>query len=280
MKCIKCGNDVPESSALCPFCGNQTVGNNDSSKTERTISQIREKLSSAFKDTLFLTLCIMVSASAVFSLAFGGIPILLILFAIFLWLIFAKARRNTVDTNSMRNVSGTVFASYIINWVLIGSLVVASIIGILALTSADNVINIKAILRDVLSEADIPFDGMDIISKMTASSVQIFTTIVIVAIIIGCIVATLINIFAVRNIHKFARSLYKSAESGKLVFEKADTATTWFLVLGILNGMSAIAGIGNLEAFLANGCISASYIIAYALLKKYFDPKQVYYIEQ
>ncbi len=275
MKCVNCGNEIPENSVFCPFCGKATVTNEELAVS---INPVQEKLLNIFKDKLFLVLCILVSASIVLSFAAEGFPLLLILYTIFLWIIYNKAQKNTIDIKNMRNVSGTIFASYVITWVVIGLLAFVSIIGLAALLIAGNVIDINALLNEILSEVNASVYGIDILTGLTGSAIMIALTVVLVIFLIVCIIAAVINIFAMRNIHKFAKSLYKSAQSGVFALQKVNTTINWLLVFGIFSGISAITSIGDLEYLASNGCIAATYIIAYILIKKHFKQEPTYNI--
>lgn len=273
MKCINCGNEIADNSAFCAFCGSPT---SPVEETETPVSAVHQKLLDIFKDKLFLILCILVSASTVISIASSNVPLLLILFTIFLWLIYAKAAKNTVDIKNMRNVSGTIFASYVISWVAIGLLGFISVIGAVFAFAIGNTVELQSIITEILSEIDYSIDGVDALLGLTAGSVMIITAVVLVIVFIGCIIGAVINIFGMRSIHKFAKSLYKSAEIDNFCIEKLAAAKTWILVFGILICVSSIFSIGSLKLFLSNGCLGAAYILAYVLIREhFFKPQQI-----
>lgn len=297
MNCIKCGKEIPDNSAFCPFCSNPVAKSVDDFKTETAenptvenadaegqtviVNPVREKILPFFKDSLFLAMCILVSVSTVFSVFSKNISVLHILFTIFLWLIFSKAKQNAIDIKNMRNVSGTVFAYYVIIWVAIGITALGSVLSIIGLVAAGNAVGFSRLLNQILSKSSGVIGGSDILSNLISGSMIAAIAIAfIIIILVCCIAASLINIFAMRNIHKFARSLYVSAANGVFAFEEVKATTIWLLILGIFRGINSLTTINDLTAFVANGSISAAYIVAYVLLKKYFKPKTSQNIEQ
>lgn len=273
MKCINCGNEIADNSAFCAFCGSPT---SPVEETQTTVSAVHQKLLDIFKDKLFLVLCILVSASTVISIASSNVPLLLILFTIFLWLIYAKAAKNTVDIKNMRNVSGTIFATYVIGWVTIGLLGLVSVMGAVVALAIGNTAELQGIITKVLSEIDYSFNEFDTILELATGSIMIITAVVLIIVFIACIIAAVINIFGMRSIHKFAKSLYKSAEIDNFCIEKLAAAKSWILVFGILSCVSCLFSIGSFKLFLSNGCLGAAYILAYVLIREhFFKPQQI-----
>lgn len=274
MKCNNCGNEIVENSAFCTFCGSPV---SPVEPTEAPTSAVRQKILNIFKDKLFLVLCILVSIATVFSIANSKVPLLLILFTIFLWLIYAKSTKNTVDIKNMRCVSGTVFAAYVINWVLIGLLGFVSVVGIVFSLVIGNTAELESIMQEILSEIDYSVNGLEILSGITAASFMIVIAVAFITVLIICVIAIIVNIFGMRSIHKFAKSLYISAQIDNFCIEKLNAAKSWLLVFGIFTCISALPCIDNFRAFITNGCLGAAYIIAYALIKKhFFAPQQNY----
>ena len=265
MKCLKCGNELPENSIFCPMCGNRI----DEVVTQTAANPMQEKLLAFFQDKLFLVLCILVSGAAVFSLFKEGLPLFHILFSVFLWLVFAKARNRMVDTNQMRNISGTVFASYVINWVVIGSLALSVLIFVPSALTAQNAYDLNGIWSSLLEEINIPQEIAALVN-ITADSIGLLLMVVFAVLLVICAVAAIINVLALRNIHKFAKSLYQSAQSGVPALQKVNTAKTWLLVLGVFSGIFALVSGSDFLSFTANGSICLAYILAYVLMKKYF----------
>lgn len=273
MKCNNCGNEILENSAFCTFCGSPLTS---FEATDTPVSAVKEKILNIFKDKLFLALCILVSISTVFSIANSNIPLLLILFTIFLWLIYAKAAKNTVDIKNMRCVSGTIFASYVITWVLIGLLGLASVVGIVFSLVIGNTAELESIMQEILSEIDYSVNGLEILSGITAASFMIVVAVAFITVLIVCVIAAIVNIFGMRSLHKFSKSLYISAQIDNFCIEKLNAAKSWLLVFGIGTCISALPCLDDFLAFVTSGCLGAAHILAYILIKKhFFQPQQL-----
>ncbi|MGN1319717.1 MAG: zinc-ribbon domain-containing protein [Acutalibacteraceae bacterium] len=273
MKCNNCGNEIVENSAFCTFCGSPV---SPTEPTEAPTSAVKQKILNIFKDKLFLVLCILVSVATVFSIASKNIPLLLILFTIFLWLIYAKATKNEVDIKNMRCVSGTVFAAYVLNWVLIGFLGFATVIGAIITLAIGSTAEFESIMQEVLSEYAFSVNGFDSLLGLTTASIMIIAVVAFIMLFVICVIAAIVNIFGMRSIHKFAKSLYISAEIDNFCIEKLNAAKSWLLVLGIFNCISALPCIDDFKAFITSGCLGAAYILAYILIKKhFFQPQQL-----
>ena len=264
MKCNNCGFENADTNAFCINCGNSLKEQQPvASEPTPTISvnPVAEKVIWVLKDNLFLAICILTSVLTGTSLLSGSLNVIGVLFTIFLWLIFAKTKKNLVDVANMRRVSGTIFANYVIGWVLFGLMAFLTVI-IIAISGAGSIY-----LDEIISELDLGsfynmFDAM-------SAGIIIFALIIIMVVALAAI---LVTIFAYGTIHKFARSLYVSVLTGAFNLEKVDAAKNWLLALGIIEGISALLSIYNIWAFLTTGCSAAIYFIAYALIKKHFKP--------
>lgn len=272
MKCNNCGNEILENSAFCTFCGSPLTS---VEATDTPVSAVKEKILNIFKDKLFLVLCILVSVSTVFSIANSNIPLLLILFTIFLWLIYAKAAKNTVDIKNMRCVSGTVFAVYVINWVLIGLLGFATVIGAIITLAIGSTAEFENTINQILSEYDFSVNGFDSLLALTTGSIMIIAVVAFIIFLVICVIAAIVNIFGMRSLHKFAKSLYISAQIDNFRIEKLNAAKSWLLVFGIGTCISALPCLDDFLAFVTSGCLGVAYILAYILIKKhFFQPQQ------
>ena len=202
-------------------------------------------------------------------------PLLLILFTIFLWLIYAKAAKNTVDIKNMRCVSGTIFASYVITWVLIGLLGFATVIGAIITLAIGSTAEFENTINQILSEYDFSVNGFESLLALTTGSIMIIAVVAFIIFLVICIIAAIVNIFGMRSLHKFAKSLYISAQIDNFCIEKLNAAKSWLLVFGICNCITALPCLDDFKAFLASGCLGVAYILAYILIKKhFFQPQQ------
>lgn len=109
MRCTNCGYNNDGDARFCKSCGFAMSFNQN---------PLAERILPLLKDDLFMALCILYSISVGFSLISGGMPVTRILMTIFLWLIFSQSRKETIASNYMRCISGTIFASYVIKWIL------------------------------------------------------------------------------------------------------------------------------------------------------------------
>ena len=85
-----------------------------------------------------------------------------------------------------------------------------------------------------------------------------------------------INLFSTRYIHRFAKSVYQSIETGTLELKHAKTTYCWLFAFGIIGGIGFLGtlGSGDLIAILSNGATCAASIIAALLIKKHLLPKE------
>ncbi len=289
MKCKNCGFERTEDFKFCPNCGQSSLEAEqtqnpapDSEQAQKTDfsgeqaipaqpitlqSPMAERMLSLFKDSFFLVLCILQSAALLFEFCCSNFSVLGILFTIFLWLIYAQSKNNITDIKNMRSISGTIFAKYVINWVVCG---IFAFFGIL-LTAFYSVLSVYGIdimnmLRDKLDNFGGKYYGF------LVRNLSVGVILIGIIFIIAAIVVAVINVFATRSIHRFAQSVYQSSENSAIPIVKKNTAQSWFLVIGILKGISAFFALsGNAFGFLTAGCSAAVYVFAYLLIKKYFS---------
>ncbi len=230
---------------------------------------VAQHLLGVVNDSMFLVICILASAGAVLGLPNGNFNLLTILSAIFLWIVFAGGKKGFVDRNNMRNVSGVVFAQYVIMWVLVGLLALLGIIcgALISVTGTE----FTSELESQLSARFSP-DELDIVLKLLPVS----AVVVIIALFIVAACIAIVNVFAYRNIHKFARSLYVSLDCGLFYFEKANTARSWLMVFGVIEALSCVTALTDISknyfSLLAGLCTATMYILSSVLIGKYFTP--------
>jgi hypothetical protein len=217
------------------------------------------------KDNLFLALCICLSVGTGAGLIGGNLNVINILASVFLWLVYAQAQKNNVDASQLKNVSGTVYASYVINnvaCVIIG--ICGTVIGVvLAMFGGE-------VAEELLMYTEFNDEYMiDIISE----SAVLFGVIIVVTSIIAAIVIWVVNFFGTRNIHKLAKSLYKSVESDKLSLVKCRAAHNWLMVFGIFSVLSALSSLTDfyIIGVVQSGGMAAAQIIAATLINRYLS---------
>ena len=265
MICSKCGYLYVDSEEKCPQCGNPSpsVGQ----KTEENLTPLAtssfalQKLVDAFRDPLFLTLCILTTVSAL------RIEVFSILFAVFAWLIYSKAQQNTCDIKSMRAVSGTIFSEYVLNWVAVGILAVVAMLLIAAGGLSADLSRI--ILQNIPRDEDVYELVYSIIRTISKLDVVViaFAVVSVFGILIAAIIA--LNLLIYKPMHDFVMYLYQGAYTNKLVLNRISYVANAVLVLGILRGIYSLSFVGSFQ-ILTNGSSAASLIILYIWLKKHF----------
>lgn len=260
MKCIRCGFEAEQEYAYCPGCGAEQA-------PAAPVNAAAARILPALKDNLFLIVCTLMTVSCGLNLYISGPNVLTILFTIFLWLTYAKARKDVADANHLRCISGTVYAQYIITNVcaiLVIALGVLCAILMGALMSSQDVI--AALTQEL--EGLLPADVTPIVSNLFVSGLSVLVFLVLVFAGAAMLV---FNIFSTRYIHRFAKSVYKSIETGTLELQHANAAYGWLWAFGIFSGISALSALSetNILGFLANGASCAAPIISAILIKKY-----------
>ena len=287
MFCKNCGAQLNDGAAFCTSCGAQTNAQTEQPEASAqpvnnaqpeqpfqptmpvqeaaqfgAVSTMLGRFSAVFSDTLFLVICILVSANAAFTLLCGASNLVGlvpgVLFTIFLWLTYVGAKKGEISGKYMRYTSGTVFALYIVGWVCAGAFALLALISLVS----------GGLLSSILSEF-----GGDLYYEFGALfSGGIGVLLAILFLVIGAAIAVL-NYFGVLTLHKLAKSMYMSVESGVEQLEKVDSAKTWMLVFGIVYGIGALGSVGDIKSFLAEGSLAAAYIVAYVWLGKNFVKK-------
>lgn len=261
MKCNKCGWETVENNDFCSQCGERLI------VEEASVGTFTAKLLSALRDPLFLVVCILLSATCLMTLATGSIPLIEILITIFLWLTYAQARKGIADANHLRCVSGTVYANYVISYVAAGLVLVAGAIVAVALNAVQGSMGDlwNEIIGDLAQEESFSLI-MEILPVI--SGTVIFLSCAIVAALL-----VVINIFTMRYVHRFAKSVYRSIGQNTSEIKYANAAK---IVLFILGGFSAVGALSSLFSFqlggfLANAASGGCSIIAGLLIHKYLS---------
>ena len=264
MKCESCGFENGQNFAYCPNCG-APVQKTTPQETIIPTNSAADKILRVLQDQLFFVLCILISACCAIQLIDSGLNVLTILFTIFLWLTYAQARKGVADAKQLRCISGTVYAQYVlVNVLSILLIVCAAIIGAtFGILASD-----PTIMNELLSTfKEVPIDTNTLAQVLASlSGIVIF----IIFAFIGAAMLV-VNLFSTRYIHRFAKSVYQSVESGVLELKHAKAAYGWLLAFGIIDGFGFLRtlGSGNLTAILSSGATCAAPIIAAVLIKKH-----------
>lgn len=233
MKCYQCGYESEQDFTYCPGCG-------FAAPTARNIAPVTSlnPIVQALKEPLFLVLCILMSASCLLSLAAGSLPLLNILITIFLWLTYSQVKKDELDAKHLRCVSGTIYAQYVIAYVSAALVAICGLIFSLAFgVLAGDPEHLESLLSSFMELDEEMLSVLPIITSISG-------TVIAVIFIIIAAVMILLNIFSLRYIHRFAKSVYQSIESGRLELKHTLGAKVW---LSIFAGFALIKLLSSLD---------------------------------
>ncbi len=258
MKCLNCGLVYDNELTSCPNCG--TVA---PVAEPINFNPIGDRVSAALKDNLFLVLCISVSASALFSFLGGGLPVITILLTIFLWITYAKTVKNEDPSESLRCISGTVYAQYIIDKV---SAIICIVSGVLLVLAGNGILNE---IENLSSNAEYE----KLLEKYPAFdeiSFTLFLKLIGPCFIILGVLTYLINFLGMKKIHQFIKSAYQGMNFKVPFLEKPKATKNWLIVFAVIYGLSTLGSIPHIIALGTNGGIFVALIITIILMNKYF----------
>ncbi len=259
MKCYQCGYEGEQDFTYCPNCGfaAPTPVNSSHSAADMILP--------ALKDPLFLVLCILMSASCILSLMASSVPLLNILFTIFLWLTYSQAQKGIADDRHLRCISGTVYAQYIYNYVLAGLLV---LLGILFSVLFGSLASNPELIDSILSYIG-EFDAETIGVLSTAASLS--GGLIMVVCIFAALIIILINVFSLRYIHGFAKSVYQSVQNGSLNLQYTGATKVMMIILTICAGINILSSLENITALASAIVTFGTSLIPVILINKYFS---------
>ncbi len=261
MKCTNCGFEQEQQFNYCPNCSKPT----ESVVGEWAVNPAAERILKVFKDKLSLVLCILMTVASAFPLITGQLPVINILFTVFLWLTYSKSTKDIADEKKLRCVSGTVYANYVITNVVSVILIVCGVVIALALGL---VANSEAIMNSIKIELGsvAPF-----VNQLPASLFSIAGWIIRFVFIIVGVVLLVLNLLGMRKIHAFTKSVYQGIIYHKDEFVSPASVKNWLIFYGVMSGLSALLSISaDFSSAISSGCIAASQIIAAILINKYF----------
>ena len=264
MKCNQCGFETEQNNAFCPQCGEHLI------TQEAQTGTFAFKILPALRDPLFLVVCILLSVTCLMSLVAGSVPLIDILITVFLWLTYAQAQKDIADANHLRCVSGALYAKYVINYVIAVLVLVVGVICSVALGAMGG--SMAGIWDEVVGE--LAQEEAFAIVMAILPSVSGAVIVAVCALVTALVMV--INIFTMRYLHRFAKSVYCSIEQGTGALKYVKAAK---IVLFILGGFAAISSLSSLADGLFTGFISnissgGASIIAGLLVHKFLDPKE------
>lgn len=263
MFCKNCGTELSDEVQFCTACGTATK-----EKEAVSLNPAADKILSVLRDKKFLVLCIALSADILLSLTFGGLPLLQILFAIFLWLSFAKGQKGVVHAEHLRCVSGTVYAQYVITNVIGILLAVVGVLsGAVMIVFGDAAEFVDGFSTALNETAQIPVEILGLGIRLLG--------VLLVAVLVGVsVVMLLINWFAMRKFHRFAKSVYQSVDHNTLDFYEPKAVYNWMMAFTVFSGITSLFGFTDgIETVLSGAIMFVVHLMAALLIKKYFEPQ-------
>lgn len=253
MRCINCGYENDGNAHFCVNCGSNLAYNRN---------PLKEIMTRLLNDSLFVVMCILYTAGIAFSLISRDLPIIKILMAIFLWLLYAQCKKGNVESKYMRCISGTILASCVVRCIL----------GCLLVAFGFFMVAVAAMMETSSQWREIYFIISPYIhrySRIGGNYAYQFLAITAVVIILAAIIFTVINVAGMRSIHSLAKSLYKSFDDEKLNIV-CGSARIWLMTFGVFTGCSALTS-GGVFSLFGGGCLAAALILGSVLVKKYFQ---------
>lgn len=220
------------------------------------------------KDGLFLTICILLTVSGAFSILGGKLDLLTVLLAIFAWIVYADSRKNVLSHEHLRCISGTVYATYVIQYVIAG---LSAFLGLICILFSNNSAFLEMQeIQDILNEIPLDFTTLSISANAFLSILILVTGIIL---LIVAAVTIVINILGFKKIHAFVKSVYESVQNGFENFADPKKAHTWIIVLAVFAGFSFFSEGHSFAGLVATGCTFATLIIGNILIGKYLTDK-------
>ena len=191
----------------------------------------------------------------------------MILATIFLWLLHSNTKKGITDSQNLRNVSGTVYALYIIDYILVGLMVLLGIAFLLIAIFASNNAMVLEAFEDSLTLSSQLQQILP--NQLTAQIVLVLIWAFAIVFLFGAVITFIVNAFGVRHIHRTVKLSYQSMDNPVVEPTKyANSARVWMWVIGvcnILSGLSAIVSTGFL-AGVSGTCQGVVYILGAILV--------------
>lgn len=262
MKCIHCGFETQQSP--CPNCGADIQ---PEAASQNTAAQ---RILCALKDNLFLVICILTSVSCLLALAADGLPLLDILTTVFLWLTYAQSRKDIADAKHLQCVSGTIYARYVINYVLAGLLLVMGFIFAFAFSFlAEDPDFMDTLLSGFVDMDDSITAFVSMFASLSGGLVAFLFALISALVVVA-------NIFTMRYIHRFAKSVYQSVESGTLELKHVNAVQILLFIISGCCALSALPALTSSELIsgLSSGVSCAAALLAGLLIRKHLTSEE------
>ena len=216
MKCSNCGYESQEDFIYCTNCGTAVVN-----APAVSLNPVADRVLAALKDKMFLAICILMSATTALTIISGsGLPIINILITIFLWLTYSHAAKNYANPDQIRNISGTIYASYIISNVVAILVIVVGVLVALSFALLKNTAELIDGFYLALEEAQVDLGALNLTEEIL---LILGWAIGFVFVLAGAIILVF-NLLGMRKIHRFVKSVYVGILTQNGAFEKPRAA--------------------------------------------------------
>ena len=180
MFCPKCGQSLPEGAIFCPACGfNMAQGyENAPESPAQNIVYPFEKAKKTLSDPLFLAIAILLSVSAAAGLLSGGLNILLAIFVVGVWMIYAGTMNENNDLIGRGLTLSAVVTkiSYVITYVLVGIVLFLGVIFFMMCASlGDSLADLANYTFDTFDQA---FQDAGLYVNFSAEQIDAFNEII------------------------------------------------------------------------------------------------------
>ena len=278
-KCSNCGFEYGQEFTYCPNCGASDTPPQQESYTSPvtpvSLNPVADKILWLLNDKAFLAICVLMTISCACAVVATGAPIINILFTIFLWLTYSEAKKGTANVKHLQGISGTAYANYILGY--IGSALLA-VVGLIFIVVGS--VCGEELLAEIYSElGEFNFAEYGNVFDNLSSTVLIILFFVLGAIFIFmAIVVMLVNIFGMKKIHQFTKSVYQGVMYQNPNFQCVKEAKNWIIVFGVFDAVTVLLSLTSVDLFAiaSAGCSAAAAITAAKLIDKYLVPKMYY----
>lgn len=216
-------------------------------------------------DGKYLAVCILFSVSVacnIFGWLSFGLPVINILFTIFLWMAYAAAKSNKLQAKEIRRLSGTVMALKIVRIVEAALIVLLGFLltGLFNFFASDSFANMILKKKSEIQEY----------LRIAQPLMQIMGTTILITLIITAIITFVLAFLGIGAIHKFVKSAYTSAETGVLEIKSRKTASGWLIAFAVFEGLGALGILFYVTGAVQYGVLCAAFILLSQLIKKYY----------
>ena len=278
MTCKNCNTPVDDNFQFCPNCGARIYPDvqPDNGFYQQNAQPQQQEIWDVFRQTLsskqFFAVCVLMTVSTATNLllssAFSGVigavisSAISVIAVVAMWMLYNSAVQNkglSSLTAPFKTLKVLTTFYWVLGWVMVGLLAVVAVV---CLVSTDVIAEALELIKSELPKW---YDNPELL-ELYGEFMEFGAVLLSRAMFITCLMMavgyTFINIFCYGNIRKCAASFEETAVSGQIMLRKLGTVKIWLIVLGVLNGISAL----NSWNFLIYGCNAAVCIILSILL--------------